>query len=762
MADAVELATAYVSLVPSMRGAEGAITKELVPGAESAAESAGKAAGGRFSGVMGKALIGGAALGAGVVAGFKGLYEVGGIFDDVADTIRVGTGKSGEALDSLTKSAENIGRSVPASFESVGQTVADVNTRMGLSGGTLEKVASQYLEAGRILGEEVNVQKTSAAFSAFKIEGEAVSGAMDSLFQVSQATGVGMNELADSVAKNAPAMQTLGFSFEETAALAGSLDKAGLNSTQMMAAMSKGMVTLAKDGEEPEAAFKRVTGEIQGFIAGGDKAAAIDLASKVFGTKGAAQFVGALESGKVKLDDLVAGAGLTGDTILDVGAETQDFAEKWQLVQNNAAAALEPLGSAVFTWLGDTVSGLLPVMEGLAGWFSQNTWAFGVLAGVVGGVLVVAFIAWAASVWAATAALFANPVTWIVVGIVALIAALVLLIANWDSVAAFLAGVWSNVVNFAVGIWNNLASFFSGWISNIVSWFNGGIAGLRSWLAGTWSNISNFARGVWNGLLGFFGGLIGNIVGRFNAGISGLRGWLSGAWNGIAGTARGIWNGLVSFVVGIPGRFLAGLGAIGQLAGRMGGWVNGAKNAAVGAFNGLIGWVGGVPGRILGALGGLGSLLVGAGRSIIDGFLRGLQGAFEGVKNFVGGIADWIAKNKGPKAYDLALLVPAGGWIMQGLERGIRGGIPDLKRTLGGVSDVVAGSIQGGTADLRGRSGSYGLGAYDVAAAAAGSGPVYVQNPFTGEYLLARVDSRVGAGISGANSDIGRRRVGVR
>ncbi|UXE05367.1 tape measure protein [Arthrobacter phage Renna12] len=806
MADAVELATAYVSLVPSMRGAEGAITKELVPGAESAAESAGKAAGGRFSGVMGKALIGGAALGAGVVAGFKGLYEVGGIFDDVADTIRVGTGKSGEALDSLTQSAENIGRSVPASFESVGQTVADVNQRMGLSGGTLEKVASQYLEAGRILGQQVDVQKTSAAFSAFKIEGEAVSGAMDSLFQVSQATGVGMNELADSVSKNAPAMQTLGFSFEETAALAGSLDKAGLNSTAMMAAMSKGMVTLAKDGEEPEAAFKRVTGEIQGFIKDGDKAAAIDLAGKVFGTRGAAQFVGALESGKVKLDDLVNSAGLSGDTILDVGAETQDFAEKWQLVQNNAAAALEPLGSAVFTWLGDTVSGLLPVMEGLAGWFSQNTWAFGVLAGVVGGVLVVAFIAWAASVWAATAALFANPVTWIVLGIVALIAALVLLIANWDSVAAFLAGVWSNVVNFAVGIWNNLASFFSGWISGVVAWFNNGIAGLRSWLAGTWSNISNFARGVWNGLLGFFGGLIGNIVGRFNAGISNLRGWLAGtwnnivgfargvwsgflgfvggivgnivgrfnagisnlrgwlagAWNGIAGTARGIWNGLVGFVVSIPGRFLGGLAAIGGLAGRMGAWVNGARNAAVGAFNGLIGWVAGVPGRILGALGGLGGLLVGAGQSIINGFLNGLRGAFEGVKNFVGGIADWIAKNKGPKAYDLALLVPAGGWIMQGLEKGIRGGIPDLKRTLGGVSDVVAGSIQGGTADLRGRSGSYGLGAYDVAAAAAGSGPVYVQNPFTGEYLLARVDSRVGAGISGANADIGRRRVGVR
>lgn len=709
---------------------------------------------------MGKALAGGAVLGAGVVAGFKGLYEVGSIFDDVADTIRVGTGASGDALDGLTKSAENIGRRVPASFESVGQTVADVNTRMGLSGDTLETVASQYLEAGRILGEEVSIQKTSAAFSAFKIEGEAVSGAMDSLFQVSQATGVGMNELADSVAKNAPAMQTLGFSFEETAALAGSLDKAGLNSTAMMAAMSKGMVTLARDGEQPEAAFKRVTGEIQGFIKGGDKAAAIDLASKVFGTRGAAQFVGALESGKVKLDDLIAGAGATGDTILGVGEETQDFAEKWQLVQNNATAALAPLGSAVFTWLGDTVSGLLPLMDSLGGWFSENTWAFGVLAAIVGGVLVAAFVAWAVSIWTATAALFANPLTWIVVGIVALIAALAFLIANWDAVAAFLSGVWANVVSFAVSVWNNLGSFFSGWISRVASWFNSGIAGLQKWLAGTWSNISNFARGVWSGLLAFFGGLVGNIVSRFNSGVSNLRGWLAGAWNGIAGTARGIWNGLVSFVVGIPGRFLSGLAAIGSLAGRMGSWVNGAKNAAVGAFNGLIGWVGGVPGRILGALGGLGGLLVGAGRSIIDGFLNGLRSAFEGVKNFVGGIADWIAKNKGPKAYDLALLVPAGGWIMQGLEAGIRGGIPDLKRTLGGVSDVVAGGIHGGVADLRARSGSYGLGAYDVAAAA-GLGPVYVENPFTGEYLLARVDSRVGAGISGANSDIGRRRVGV-
>ena len=48
-----------------------------------------------------------------------------------------------------------------------------------------------------------------------------------------------------------------------------------------------------------------------------------------------------------------------------------------------------------------------------------------------------------ASVWSFTAALLANPITWVVVGIIALIAALILLWQNWDSVTAFLQNAWN-------------------------------------------------------------------------------------------------------------------------------------------------------------------------------------------------------------------------------------------------------------------------------------------------------------------------------
>lgn len=393
MADGITLARAFVEIIPTVKGIQGNIAQAMGP-VERDADETGKKAGGRFSGAFGKAALGtGAIAGAGAVAvGVlgKAFYELGSVFDDVSDTIRVGTGASGEALTGLEDVAKSVATTVPASYDKIGQTVADLNTRLGLSGDTLDTVAQQYLNAGNILGEEVDVQKTTAAFSAFRIEGDQVVGAMDTLFQVSQATGVGMNDLAAQVQKNAPAMQNLGFSFEETAQMAGALDKAGLNSTQVLSSMSKGLVTLAKDGEEPAAAFDRVTGEIQRMVDAGDIAGATDLASKVFGTKGATQFVGAVQSGKVNMDDLRASVGATGDTINGLAQETADFPEQWQMFKNTAMQALEPVGTAVFglagQGMGMLTDGLRTVTDSFdgikqvfaTGDFDPTQWADGV------------------------------------------------------------------------------------------------------------------------------------------------------------------------------------------------------------------------------------------------------------------------------------------------------------------------------------------------------------------------------------------------
>lgn len=68
------------------------------------------------------------------------------------------------------------------------------------------------------------------------------------------------------------------------------------------------------------------------------------------------------------------------------------------------------------------------------------------------------------------------------------------------------------------------------------------------------------------------------------------------------------------------------------------------------------------------------SLLVAAGRAVMDGLLSGIKAAAEAVYVYVAGIAARIAALKGPLPKDRKLLVPAGLAIMQGLGKGLQTG----------------------------------------------------------------------------------------
>ncbi len=113
-----------------------------------------------------------------------------------------------------------------------------------------------------------------------------------------------------------------------------------------------------------------------------------------------------------------------------------------------------------------------------------------------------------ASVWSFTAALFANPITWIIIGIVALAAGLYLLWKHFDKVASFVSGVFNGALNL---------------IGNVINWVKERIAalpkGFKILLAAMFPFISIPAMIIqnWGSILNFFKNLISNIGRLFSS-----------------------------------------------------------------------------------------------------------------------------------------------------------------------------------------------------------------------------------------------------
>lgn len=74
-----------------------------------------------------------------------------------------------------------------------------------------------------------------------------------------------------------------------------------------------------------------------------------------------------------------------------------------------------------------------------------------------------------ASVWSFTTALLANPITWIIVGIIALSAALIWLYNNWDMVSDFLTSVFTGSVEEAKNMISSLVGFLANTLGNMIS-----------------------------------------------------------------------------------------------------------------------------------------------------------------------------------------------------------------------------------------------------------------------------------------------------
>lgn len=300
-------------------------------------------------GGMGRSFL---AIGAGAAAAGAALFKVGQEFDSAYDKIRIGTGATGAALEALKDDFREVARTVPASFDDIGSAIADVNTRLGLTGPELQAVSTQLLNLSRLTDTDLtaNIEGVTRLFGDWAVATENQVATLDMLFRASQATGPSVEHLSRLMVQFGAPMRQLGFSIEQTAALLGSFEKEGVNTELVMGSLRQALGRMAREGEPAIETFNRV---VDSIAAAGSASEANRLALELFGARAGPDMAAAIREGRFAVDDLVASIAGSGETINGAANDTNDFSESWQLLVNNLKLAIEEPATTFFNWLSE-------------------------------------------------------------------------------------------------------------------------------------------------------------------------------------------------------------------------------------------------------------------------------------------------------------------------------------------------------------------------------------------------------------------------
>lgn len=347
-------------------------------------------------------------VGAGMTAAFTvpaiaaggALLKIGSDYDSMADTIRTATGATGAELQALNDDALAVFKTIPTTMNDAGTATAAYSSQLGLTGTQLQDVTRAGLELARITDTDLNtvLDESTDLLASWNIAGEDQVATMDKILRASQASGVGVDELMKGVIDAGPTFRNLGLDIDQAIALVAAFGKAGLDSTMVINAMKKAVVTFANEGiTDTGAALKSTFDQI---VAAPDSITAAGIAMEVFGTKAGPQLADAIRSGTVSYDDLLQAVSGGTDTINSAAADTNDLAEKWQIFKNRITVAVLPAANQLFDWVNakgipmlDDFAGrvetLIEWFTGLESWQKKLIVGFGLVLAALGPVLIV-------------------------------------------------------------------------------------------------------------------------------------------------------------------------------------------------------------------------------------------------------------------------------------------------------------------------------------------------------------------------------------
>ncbi|EHM1247557.1 phage tail tape measure protein [Salmonella enterica] len=459
----------------------------------------------------------------------------------------------------------------------------------------------------------------SDILSGFGMKPEQMSRVSDVLTATFTTANTNLTMLGETMKYVAPVARQAGMSLEETAAMAGLLGNVGIKSSQagttlraMVSRLAAPTGAAAKTLERLGVSTKDASGDMRNMVEIiGDIAEAtenmgsaekLQVLKDVFGEEPAA--------GMAELLSQEGAGGITKylEVVNNANGRAAQVANK---MGDNAKGKLKELSSAAESLQITLGNALLPVVKDVSTWLTEVTrgvdkWAEAhpglvrvlTIAGAAVGALAAAgaplLLAMAsinsmmamtrygmtafgaisqltavrmglvtAAQWALNAAILANPITWIIVAVVALIAVLgVLIYKYFEPLKAFLSGFWDGFIQGFAPVIQSCSGLFAALspIGDALGWVWNGVKAVFDWFGRLFQPVNASAESLQAATsagtsFGQFVGAALNIllfpVKLVIAGITNLVNLISwavgvagAAWEGIKSGAFSLWDAL--------------------------------------------------------------------------------------------------------------------------------------------------------------------------------------------------------------------------
>jgi hypothetical protein len=186
------------------------------------------------------------------------------------------------------------------------------------------------------------------------------------------------------------------------------------------------------------------------------------------------------------------------------------------------------MGNAFMPIVKSVYEAILPVITSFGEWIKNNQELFKNIILVVGGITAFMAVAYplikvvqtaitvirALQVITAlfNATLLANPITWVIAGIVALIAIIWLLIANWDTVVQ----AWKTSIEFVMGLFTKIGDWITSVFNKAFSWITSKIENVKTAFKSLGEFISTIFSSIGEGIKGAFKATINFVIDKIN------------------------------------------------------------------------------------------------------------------------------------------------------------------------------------------------------------------------------------------------------